>query len=483
VTVRRGGLKPARARLTTTLQGFGALATANVLSQLLAFGALAYVTRRIGAANLGAYNFASVLAGYLTVLANFGISVLATRDVAEDPGRAPRVVTETLVLRLVLSGVTYVLFVALASKLSPDAHARALAPIVALSIFSGSITLDWFLLAVGRSVAVAVWRVVGQVAYAGAILLFMTNGYRGTVRYAWFNVLGLAITAAGLLWAHSRAASRRIAGTDLTGLVRRARRSTSFAYTLAMISLYATIDTAMLGYLRPVREVGEYAAAYRLPLALVGMAGIWFSVFFPHAADRLKDDLAGFKEDLRGVVTTAIVLGLGISAAAPICARSLMPTLFGPGFQAAATPFALLAVYSAVVLVQVNYSNVLLASRRQRYYMLIITVSTAVVVIMNLLLIPRFGATGASVSTLMGELLFCGLTALGVRRRIGPGLIDGRRIARGVAAAGVAAAATFASRWIGGVEVQVPTAVLTFLLVAFAVSALPRVWEHNVQHF
>jgi O-antigen/teichoic acid export membrane protein len=454
----------------SVVRAFGHLAVANIGGQALGFVALAYVANRIGPANLGAYNFAAALTGYLVLLANLGLSVLAMREIAVDPGRAGAIISQTLVLRVILSCLMYAGVVALGPSLTPDPRVDRLLPIVGLTIVIAGATLDWALLVLRRARLVAVWRFLGQVVYAALVFLFMVGGFAGAKRYAWFNVVGLIVTATGLLPALWRARTfQRTEGAN--ALVGTLRRSMPYAYTQTMIQVYATIDMVILGYLRNVHTVGEYAAASKLPMALVGFAGLWFSVFFPHAADRLVNDRGGFAKDLRTLVTSSVVIALGISATAPLCASQLIGAVFGTAFGGAATPFALLSVYAAIVLIQVNFSNVLLAAGSQRYYMMIITLAATATVGLNLALVPALGATGAALSTLLAEVMLCCMTVFGVRRRLDGPLIDRRRVLRGLVAAGVAAGATAAVGSVAGAAAMVATALLVFLTAAVLTDA------------
>src|SRR5450759_1031216 len=177
--------------LGRVVRGFGALAASNLASQLIAFVALAYVARRTGATNLGAYTFALVLATYFNLFSTVGINYLATRDLARDRTSVGSIVGETLVLQGILSAIFYIALVALAPLLVSNSEVQRIVPIVGLTILTSTFTLDWALLALGRSGNVAIWRLVGQVAYASLVPMLVIGGESGIIRYAWLNVLGL----------------------------------------------------------------------------------------------------------------------------------------------------------------------------------------------------------------------------------------------------------------------------------------------------
>ena len=475
---REVGASPSPARETGGLgrvvRGFGALAASSLVSQLVGFAALVYVARRTGATNLGAYTFALLLATYFNLFASLGIDYLATRDLAQGRDSVGSIVGETLVLQGVLSLPLYFGLIALAPLLSTNHEVERLIPIVGLILVTTTFTLDWALIALKKSGSVALWRLIGQVVYASLVPLLVIEGRSGIFHYAWLNILGLGVTAMGLMWVFVRLTAIRPHVSTSRMLWLRLRRSLPFAYSLLMIQIYAGIGSLMLGYLYSTHAVGIYAVASKLPLALIGFANLWLNVLFPHTAQRLLADARGFAHDLGRIMTATIVIAAAATVGAFLCAGTLMATLFGASFQAAAVPFALLSGAAALVLVQANFSNVLLAGGTQRYYAVVMTIATAVVVLLNLVLIPPLGTRGAAISTVCGEIGLTALTLMGVRRRLGPIPLEARRLLRGAAAVGLMAVAMVGARSVGGAIVQIAVALPTFVAAAWAFSVFDR---------
>ena len=456
------------------VRSFGPLAVSNLVSQLVGFVVLIYVARRTGATNLGAFAFAFLLATYFNLFATLGIDYLAMRDVAQGRDSAGSIVGETLVLQSVLSVILYIGLVALAPQLATNHEVERMIPIVGIILFTTTFTIDWVLLALGRSRSVALWRLVGQVAYAALVPLLVVGGRNGIFHYAWLSMLGLAVTAVGLMWVYLRDATTRLHVSGTRALLLRLHRSMPFAYSLVMVQIYASVGMLMLGYLYSTRAVGIYAVASKLPVALVVFANLWLSVLFPHIARRLVADARGVAHDVGRIVTATIVIGVGATVGALLCAGTLMTTLFGASFHAAAVPFALLSGWGALVLVQANFSTVLLAGGSQRYYAAVVTIAAAFVTLFGLVLIPPLGAIGAALATVCGEIGLTTLTLLGVCRRLGPLALDGYRLIRGAGAVGIMAVAMFGARSLGGAVVQIAVALPTFVAAAWVLRVFDR---------
>ena len=453
--------------LGRVVRGFATLAVSNLASQLIGFAVLAYVARRTGAGNLGAYTFALLLAGYFNLFSRVGIDYLATRDIAQDRSGLGSIVGDTLVLQGVLSAILYIALIALAPLLVANREVQRMIPIVGLTLLTSTFTLDWALFALGRSGSVALWRLIGQVVYAALIPAFVIEGESGVFHYAWLNILGLVVTSVGLIWVFSRAAATRLRVSRPRALLRRLRRSLPFGYSLVMIQIYGGVGTLMVGYLDSTRAVGIYAIAAKLPLALVALANVWLNVFFPHTARRLAADPQSFTRDLGRIITATLVIATAAAAGAFLCAGTLMTAMFGAAFHAAAEPFALLSVAAALVLLQANFSIVLLAAGSQRYFAVIMTVAAATMVLDNVILIPLFGTVGAATSTVLGECCLTTLTLIGVRRRLGPISLDATRLARGGITVAIMCLAMIGARSLGGAAAQVGVGLTSFVAAAW----------------
>jgi O-antigen/teichoic acid export membrane protein len=465
--------------LRRVVRGFGGLAAGSLISQLIGFAALLYVARRTGATNLGAYTFALLLATYFNLFASLGIDYLATRDIAQGTNSLGSIVGETLVLQGALSVILYIALVALAPVLATNHEVERMIPIVGLILLTTTFTLDWALFALGRSHSIALWRLIGQVVYAALVPLLVIGGRSGIFHYAWLTILGLVVTSLGLMLVFLRVATTRLHVSGPRALLLRLHRSMPFAYSLVMIQIYGGIGTLMLGYLDSTHAVGIYAVASKLPWALIAFANLWLNVFFPHTAQRLLADASGFAHDLGRIVTATIVIAAAATVGALLCAGTLMVTLFGASFQAASVPFALLSGAAALVLLQANFSNVLLAGGSQRYYAVVVTIAAACIVLFNLILIPLLGTLGAAIATLCGEIGLTTLTLVGVRRRLGPFPLEAGRLFRGAGAVGLMALAMMGARSLGGAVVQIGVALPTFVAAAWLFRVFDRALIHR----
>lgn len=391
--------------LRDTVTGFGLLAAATLVGQVIGFVALTQVSRRIGPANLGAYTFVAALTVYFGIPSNFGVTALGARDVALRSERRREIVAEVLAGQIVIAIVAYGALLLLAPVIAPGHAASVLIPIVGLAMIARVLNLEWALQGGQRFGAMAVSRVGGQILYGIVIALTITGGLEGARRYALANILGFA--AAALI---SLAGLARVTGLPrrpLAGMARavlaRMRKGLPLGFAIVMVEVYYSIDSVMLGYFDTNRAVGLYGAAYRIPLAVIGIAVLWIGALYPHAARLFESDPDRLRRQVGEVMSYAAVFAVAVASGAALLAKGLMPAMFGHQFADAALPFALLSLSAALVLVSVNFGNVLLACGDERRYAVGVTVGAVVNLLLNFALIPPLGPAGAATATIAAE--------------------------------------------------------------------------------
>ena len=390
------------AGLRKTTFAFGYLAAATIAGQVIAFGALAIVARRTGAAQLGAYGVDLTLATYIAIAGNFGVTYLATRDVAQRPDDRYRLLCDATALVIIVLAPLALLTVVLGHMWLSSATERVILAAVVLSAAITALTPDWYLLARQRSKVVGATRLAGQVVYGLLIVFLLGHGAGVIARYAWFNAAGFAATGVLIAstiasaWRRDRAGVRSTVAGLLSRLAPRLRRGLPFGYSLIVLQLYGGAAIPILGITAGTRQAGIYLVASRLPAAVIALANVWLAVFFPYGSAVAQRSGDALRSEVGRILSVTIVMSVVLGCAAPFAARELMPLMFGRGFAPAEAPFALLTIAAALVLLQATTFNVLLAVGAERLYSKLITVVAAMLIIADVPLCARFGATGAA---------------------------------------------------------------------------------------
>ena len=173
------------------------------------------------------------------------------------------------------------------------------------------------------------------------------------------------------------------------------------------ISIYTNLDSVMLGFMKGDAEVGYYTVAVKVKLALVSFLIAINEVLLPRFSYYLE---SGAHDRMNSILrkTTKVMLGISMPLAIlfMIFAREVVMILAGSDFEPAVP--AMIAIMPTLVVIGISslYGNQVLVPMGQEKTVAISAAVGAVTnLIINAILIPPYGAAGASVSTLIAEVM------------------------------------------------------------------------------
>jgi O-antigen/teichoic acid export membrane protein len=361
------------------------------------------LARHFGPAYYGLLTFAFTLVSFFEAAAVLGTNVVLVREMATLDGQAAADFWASAVrLRATLMGVALAAaVVSVWTCFRGDAVALAVTFWAALG-----------LLTVNRSVYISVLRARMKAVWAGftglgRALIYLALGALLVWRSGTLAQVAQASLAASFV---ALLAERRLARPFLVRRGRATARGVGkilgmawpAAISAALTIVQVRIDVLMLKWLTGDAEVGAYGVALRLAeTVFIVSSAVGVSVFPPLArtfqAGNRRQFEALFRFALLGLVALALPFGVVL---APMAA-DLTVLLFGAPYAQSGPVLSLLFWQTPLAFANILFVNILFAARRQGLEMLASAITTAVNVIGNALLIPRFGAAGAAVATLI----------------------------------------------------------------------------------
>ena len=360
----------------------------------------------------------------VTVVATFGIPEALTYFVARSPWWLGVLRRRGALLVLAAGVIATVVSVLLAPVLARDEPglaplmvlaSAAVVPTVLVSMLRGSAAgLGlWNRVALERSIGPVV-RLLAVVALVAADALTVTTA---TAAIAFAPVVG------GLAYLRSGHAGARPEQADpapgFGGIVGYGARVWFGAIAGVLLM---RVDQVLMVPLSSTYQLGLYVVAVTVgELPLVVNTAVREVVF---ASD------AKSSEDARLTAAARVSFGVCIAIAVVLGATSplWLPLAFGQGFSAA-VPTTILLLAAVAIGIPGSVAGAGLSSRGYPHLRsLSLVVACVVNVLLLLVLVPRFGAIGAALATLLGNLVSSNMNIVSMRRRFGVPVLDFYRI-------------------------------------------------------
>lgn len=379
------------------------LLTGDIVAKLLGFIVIVYLARILGPGSFGEINFAMAIVTYFILIADLGLSLLGTREVAREKDKIKDYLGSILTLRLLLALVGFGLLVLMTFFLNKPVEIKYLIILYGLGLIPSALLLDWAFQGVEKMEYIGLGRILSGIVYLGLVLGFVKTPNQ-LLLIPCFQVAGNLLAAGLLISIFIKNFGLPKFRVNFVLWKKLILQALPVGLSLVMVQIFFNIDTVILGFMRSNEEVGYYNAAYKIIMFLILLIGAYHEAIFPLISSYYKTSSLDSLRKLLSIteklmVTVAIPLAVG----GTILANSLMDLLFGIEYTNGIIAFQILIWAVLIICINTGYSRGLLACKKENWYMAGTTVPAIVNVTFNLILIPRLGITGAAIATVLAE--------------------------------------------------------------------------------
>lgn len=377
-----------------------------------------YLARVLGASQLGVFSFTSSIVAYFTLCAmlgtvNYGTrSIAAVKDNIEERSRTFWSVYLLQVIASIISITVYLIYLTFFCK-----YNIVIAEIQIFALISCTLDISWLFFGMenlGPTVSVnMVFRIISVVA----IFAFVKKPEDLWI----YAVIMLVGTLFGqiVLWVYVPKYVKFVK-ISFASIIVNVRPNILLFIPLLAMSIYHTMDKTMLGVLGGNNQSGFYYNVDKIiniPLCIINGIG---TVMLPrmtslYNAGNRKDGDELFVISLEGVSAVSVAMAFGITA----ISQEFIPFFLGTGYEDCV---ALTVILSPVLIIK-GFSNTvriqyLVPLKMEDVFTKSVISGAIVNLIMNYLLIPKLGAMGAVLGTLLAELVSCIWQFISIRKFI-----------------------------------------------------------------
>ena len=364
-----------------------------------------YISRILLPAGTGRVDFATSLISYFTMLAMLGIPTYGIRTCAkvrDDKIKLSRTAHELLFINLIMSVISYgLLFLALFTipRLFED---RLLYVIISSTILFNAIGMEWLYKALEEYTYITIRSLVFKVI-AIVFMFLLIHVQKDYVLYGAISIF--AASASNILnffHAHRYIRMRPLGGYNLRKHLKPV--FVFFAIVCASI-IYTNLDTVMLGFLKTDVDVGYYNAAVKIKVALVALVTSLGAVLLPRVSYYLQHDMKDeFRRISRKALNFVFLIAAPFSLYFILFAKHSIYLLSGYAYTGSIEPMQIIMPTVLFIgLTGLMGIQVLVPLGKEKYVLYSEIGGAVADLILNWILIPKMGASGAAIGTLVAE--------------------------------------------------------------------------------
>lgn len=380
----------------------------NILNVLFPFITTPYVSRILGVHNIGVVNFAHTYTSYFSLFALLGIPIYGMREIAKhahDSEKRSLIFSELFLLSCISTLIFSSIYIVTILVIPVLYQNYIFLLITGISLFLTPINIDWFFSGREKFKLITIRSLLVKVVSICGLFIFVKKR-QDIIPYL---LLSLTASLLNYCWNFGYLLKKEVT-FQFKGL--RPQRHLASILVLFVsniaISVYTMLNTLMLGFLSDYTQVGYYTSSIKMSKVILPVVTSMSPVMIARI-NTIKGD-GGNKKQIVELLNRSfmIIMILAIPAVIGLIAITsrFVPFFFGTEFIPAISSMKLLAL----LIVIIGMSNlfgfqVLVALGHEKKFLSAVLLGTFSSFILNVLLIRRYGSLGASIASVLSEII------------------------------------------------------------------------------
>lgn len=381
----------------------------EVLKIVLPLITTPYLSRVLGAENIGIYSYTLSITTYFILFGTLGIQMYGQREIAflqEKKHERSKTFFEILIMRFVTMGLSMILFYISFCK---NSQYGVYYKILFLEIIAYSLDISWYFQGLEEFKKTVIRNSLIKIISVICIFVFVKtkeNLIQYFFIYVFSNLFG-NIT----LWFYLPKSVEKIELKELE-VFRHLKPTVALFIPQIAVQIYTVLDKTMIGsIIDDKKEVGYYEQAQKSIKLLLTIATSLGTVMVPRMANTFANgDKEKLKEYMNRSFHFVLMLAFPLMFGITSIANKFVPIFYGSGYD----KVVYLLIMISPILVAIGLSNVigtqyLLPTKQQKKYTISVVCGAFVNFTLNLALINTWKSIGASVATVIAEFFVTGV--------------------------------------------------------------------------
>lgn len=382
------------------------LLISQVIMYGLAFLYTIYSARYLGVEGFGILSFALAFTGIFNVLADLGLSTLTTRDVSRDTTLTNKYVVNIIFIKIILGIITFLLTATTVNLLNYPKETTYIVYIISLSIIVGnfSIILYPIFQAYQKMEYQALSQILNSFVLFISALFAISQGF-DIVKFATiYLTTNLIVLIYNFIVYFLKFGMIKI-NIDFKFWRYLIKEALPLSLSLIFSTITFRIDTVILSSIINNTAVGLYTASYKLMEATLFIPMVLSIAVLPVFSNFYLSSKKSLEISYEKSIKYLIILGLPASVGTTLLAREIIILIYGQGFTDSIISLQILIWTIPFIFLTYIFKVFFVSTNKQTVLLKIIIINMIFNIILNITLIPNFSYIGASLVTVLTELL------------------------------------------------------------------------------
>ena len=361
-----------------------------------------YLSRVLGAENVGVYSYTNSIVQYFILVSMLGILDYGNRTIATFQSKEERgkVFEEIYAIQFCTSAIALIIY--FIYIFSGIAEYRSIAIIQTIALIASLLDINWFFFGIEKFKLTVTRNMVIKLASLFLIFMFVRES-TDLWKYVLIMV-GSTFSSNVILWFFLKK-EIVITRINIKSVFVHLKPCLILMLPLLSRSIFVYMDKTMLGIMSGMVETGYYEYSEKIILAATSVLTPLGTVMLP----RISNLLANGKEKIAQQYTAlsidfVVCVGIAFTFGIAAIAEPLVYVFLGEDYAGCGAIVSMMAI----TIILVGWTNVIrtqyiLPYKKDKVYMMAVFLGAIIDFIINVLLIPKLGALGAAIGWVAAE--------------------------------------------------------------------------------
>ena len=364
-----------------------------------------WTARYLGPDGYGTINYANSYVSFFMAFCTLGINSVIIKEFTDHPGEVGEILGSAMGMRAVSSFLSALLIVGIVGVIDADEPITIIvAALCSISlVFHVLDTFMYWFQYQYMSKITAIGTLFAYIAMSAYRLVLLASG-RGILWFALASSIDYIALGCIYFVAYKRKKGQALRFSWSTG---KRILSKSYHYILSgmMVAIYGQTDKLMLKQMLDEASVGYYSVATTVCSMWVFVLSAIIDSVYPTIMQLHKTDYVAYEKKNRQLYTIVFYLAVFVSTAFLLLGDFAVQLLYGEAYAPAVPVLKIVTWYTAFSYLGAARNAWIVCESKQKYLKYIYLSAAFINVGMNWLMIPRWGAAGAAVASLITQIL------------------------------------------------------------------------------